>query len=462
MVDYNELRKKFPPKDPNKQKRVRAIKAINREYAQKKADLGLIHAPVMKKGIVFYSVIVIALMLLGSLVLSATGKGGKAFLSKAKIQSRQSVDALAIALGRYRYHTGEYPTTAEGLAQLASVQVVKKGWNGPYIKRVVKDPWGRDYVYRNNGESENPTLYSKGPDGIDGTTDDVLPRQELFEEPFRDTSWLKEWVPYRLRGYVVAPDEETKKLVEAQVASCLKNNSEAMAEHDDPKRSDANVGAAFRRAASAMAKREPFEEGDGGVEIVSPWVAPDGAAANDLVEVECKTSGDEVELFVNGKSAGKKKAGARGEARWSVNYEDGEIRAVASREGFVIGEDRRKTPRNAAKTRVRLEETELDENDATFAVIDVVDEYSESVPFPTGAGSPLSIAVDGPGVIMGYVNKNGEISKTPAAASMEIPPTTAPVAVVIKRETASGNAIKITVSMPGLTKSAATISFKRN
>ena len=57
MVDYAALRKKFPTKDPKKRKRVAAIKAIEREYAMKRAALGG-GAPKMKKGIgyVFYGI----------------------------------------------------------------------------------------------------------------------------------------------------------------------------------------------------------------------------------------------------------------------------------------------------------------------------------------------------------------------------------------------------------------------
>lgn len=221
MVDYNELRKKFPPKDPSKTKRAAAIKAIAREYERKRAELGLKSPPVMKKGIVFYAVVVIGLLMLGALVLSATGRGGRKWNSRADIQARKSVDALATALGRYRYHVGQYPTTEEGLAQLASTTVRRKGWNGPYIRKVVPDPWGSAYEYVCNGEAENPTLYSKGPDGLAGTSDDVLPPPELFDAPFRDTTWTQGWVPYTLRGYVVAPDEETKKRIEREVQEYL-------------------------------------------------------------------------------------------------------------------------------------------------------------------------------------------------------------------------------------------------
>ncbi len=221
MVDYNELRKKFPVKNPARTRKTAAIKAIAREYERKKAELEGLGAPVMKKGIVFYAVVIIGLLMLGGLVLSATGRGGRAPISKAQIQAQKSVDALATALGRYRYHVGAYPTTAEGLEQLASVKVIRRGWDGPYIRKVVKDPWGHDYVYVCNGEGADPTLYSKGVDGLAGTSDDVLPTAGLFEAAFTDTSWTKGWMPYTLRGYVVAPDAATKAQIEGEVQSII-------------------------------------------------------------------------------------------------------------------------------------------------------------------------------------------------------------------------------------------------
>ena len=66
-------------------------------------------------------------------------------------------------------------------------------------------------------EGGHPILYSKGPDGRAGTTDDVLPDQDAFEEPFRNTAWTNGWAPYRLRGIVVAPDEATKRRVQEEM-----------------------------------------------------------------------------------------------------------------------------------------------------------------------------------------------------------------------------------------------------
>lgn len=218
MVDYNELRKKFQPKKPvaGRKSNKAAIKAIAREYEMKKAALTG-GAPVMKKGIVFYAVVIIGLLMLGGMVLSVCGKGGRATVERKPLQAQKSMRALTLALGRYKFHVGEYPSTEEGLNVLALKAYRKKGWDGPYVNHIVQDPWGNDYVYETRPEGGHPVLYSKGPDGRAGTTDDVLPEQAAFDEPFRDTSWTNGWAPYRLRGIVVAPDEATKRRVQEEM-----------------------------------------------------------------------------------------------------------------------------------------------------------------------------------------------------------------------------------------------------
>lgn len=218
MTDYSALRRKFPARKPAKKGKSSkaAIKAIAREYEMKKAKLAG-GAPVLKKGIVFYAVVVIGLMMLGGMVLSVCGKGGRTPIPLKPMQARKSMDSLAVALGRFKFHTGEYPSNAEGLGALAAKQFLKKGWDGPYVNHIVPDPWGNEYVYETRPEGGHPVLYSKGADGRAGTTDDVLPEQEQFEIPFKDTSWTNGWAPYRLRGVVVAPDEETKRRVQEEM-----------------------------------------------------------------------------------------------------------------------------------------------------------------------------------------------------------------------------------------------------
>ena len=52
-----------------------------------------------------------------------------------------------------------------------------KNWKGPYLKgEIPKDPWGQPYVYECPGRRNNSKSYdlaSIGPDGREGTEDDV-------------------------------------------------------------------------------------------------------------------------------------------------------------------------------------------------------------------------------------------------------------------------------------------------
>lgn len=231
MVDYNELRKKFQPKKkgglPHKSSKA-AVRAIQREYEMKKAELTG-GAPNLKRGPLFYAVVIIGLVVILSMVLSAAKDGGLTFskkrIERKPLQARKAMDALSVALGRYRFHVGAYPTTEEGLkvlayrrpAEIRAIRKQHKTWDGPYVNHIVNDPWGNEYVYETRPESGAPILYSKGPDGRAGTTDDVMPDQLSFEQAFRDTTWTNHWAPCELRGVVVAPDEETKRRVQEEM-----------------------------------------------------------------------------------------------------------------------------------------------------------------------------------------------------------------------------------------------------
>jgi general secretion pathway protein G len=218
-VDYNALKKKFPPRKDISKRRLSkaAVKSIAREYELKKAQLTG-GAPVMKRGMVFYAVVIIGLMIVGGTVLSVCGRGGgRSILRDPNKDVRTSINALAIALGRFKFHTGDYPTDSEGLGALAAKQFLKRGWDGPYINHLVDDPWGHDYVYETCPTGGVPVLFSKGADGLTATPDDVFPDPKLFNQAFDDTSWTNGWAPYRLRGIVVAPDEATKRRVQEEM-----------------------------------------------------------------------------------------------------------------------------------------------------------------------------------------------------------------------------------------------------
>ncbi len=101
-------------------------------------------------------------------------------------QSQESVarifvrDSLKTSLVRYRMDLGDYPTTAEGLnALVAPTASNSDRWHGPYLDapggKLPVDPWGQPYEYRYPGVKNvgGYDLFSKGPDKIADTADDI-------------------------------------------------------------------------------------------------------------------------------------------------------------------------------------------------------------------------------------------------------------------------------------------------
>jgi len=98
---------------------------------------------------------------------------GQAKLAAAKTD----VSMLGSALDLFEQDTGRVPTDAEGLSVLFNAPADASHWRGPYIRRgVPNDPWSRSYVYHATRPigSHPYTLLSVGPDGVEGTADDVV------------------------------------------------------------------------------------------------------------------------------------------------------------------------------------------------------------------------------------------------------------------------------------------------
>ncbi len=95
-------------------------------------------------------------------------------LAKGKEQIEKiQIKELESALQVFSFEVGRYPTTAEGLDALVRNPGIES-WKGPYLaKEVPKDQWGKPYVYRCPGVHGDYDLYSFGPDGVEGTDDDV-------------------------------------------------------------------------------------------------------------------------------------------------------------------------------------------------------------------------------------------------------------------------------------------------
>ena len=199
----------IPSKSPlSKEERNRKIKAIYREMEAKKRELGL-KAPAIRRGPVFYLVVLMVLLTVGAALVQVAGKGGGKKMRDGNIvRTESSVAALAEALGRFKFHCGAYPTAEEGLKALEDKFSTHAGWIGPYVDKINPDPWKRPYVYEPTNDP--PVVLSLGPDGKRGTADDIAPAPELFAKPFTDTSWTNNWVYFRRRGIVVVPTQAEK------------------------------------------------------------------------------------------------------------------------------------------------------------------------------------------------------------------------------------------------------------
>jgi len=86
--------------------------------------------------------------------------GAKRDVAATQIKSIES------ALDSYRLDMGKYP---KDLKELISDSIGKSAWDGPYIKKLPKDPWESDYQYASPGKhNKDFDLSSMGADGREG------------------------------------------------------------------------------------------------------------------------------------------------------------------------------------------------------------------------------------------------------------------------------------------------------
>ena len=116
-------------------------------------------------------VVIVIIGLLSTIVaLTVLPQLGKANDQKAKAD----IATLDQALELYRLNNLTYPTTADGLGALMapppSLTDPTRYQAGGYIKKLPKDPWGRDYKYESPGKHGPFDIYTLGGDGQPGGT----------------------------------------------------------------------------------------------------------------------------------------------------------------------------------------------------------------------------------------------------------------------------------------------------
>ncbi len=124
--------------------------------------------------LIVLGILVMLFAIVGPRVLKS-GKKADANVAKAQVA------AFKPMLEHYHIELKSYPTTEQGLASLYhkpnDIGDILT-WDGPYGDgdSLPLDPWGREYKYAfpsTHGHSDYPDIWSVGPDGEDGTEDDV-------------------------------------------------------------------------------------------------------------------------------------------------------------------------------------------------------------------------------------------------------------------------------------------------
>ena len=110
-------------------------------------------------------VVMVILGLLAALVApNFFGQASKARVKTARLQ----IANIGTALDALALDTGRYPSGQEGLRALLDPPSGMEMWDGPYLKKLPKDPWNHDYVYRGPQGASQYEILSYGADGSPG------------------------------------------------------------------------------------------------------------------------------------------------------------------------------------------------------------------------------------------------------------------------------------------------------
>ncbi len=192
------------------------------------------------------------------------------------------------------------------------------------------------------------------------------------------------------------------------------------------------------------------------VHILPHWNWPDRIGK--ITPVHVFTSGDEAELFLNGRSLGKKKKAAfEYRLRWDdVKYEPGELKVIAyknARPDDLVGRGKRwaeqivRTTDNAAQLVISADRNVInaDGEDLSFITVSVADKNGLTVP---EASNKISFTIEGPAEIV--ATDNGDPANLVSFASKEREAYFGLVLAIVRSEKGKPGTITISASSEGL------------
>jgi len=205
--------------------------------------------------------------------------------------------------------------------------------------------------------------------------------------------------------------------------------------------------------------------------ILPHWTWPDRVGK--ITPVHVFTSGDEAELFLNGRSLGRKKKGSyEYRLRWdSVVYEPGELRVTSYRDGRIWAADTVRTAGEAARLALRADrgESETDRSrikadwglikadgkGLAFITVRIVDSRGVLVP---RADNEIAFEIEGPGEIV--ATDNGDPADLRSFVSKERKAFNGMALVIVRAKKGRAGVITITARSKGLSTGRVIIMSK--
>ncbi len=181
--------------------------------------------------------------------------------------------------------------------------------------------------------------------------------------------------------------------------------------------------------------------------ILPHWNWPERVGK--VTPVHVYTSGDEAELFLNGKSLGRKKKGEyEYRLRWDdVVYQPGELKVIAYKNGQRWAEDVNKTTGKAAKIELSADRDVIsaDGQDLSFITVQVSDKNGLLVP---RSHNNVEFSISGPGEIIAV--GNGDPTSHESFQASERKVFNGLALVVVRSVKDEAGTIKLTASSDGL------------
>lgn len=181
--------------------------------------------------------------------------------------------------------------------------------------------------------------------------------------------------------------------------------------------------------------------------ILPHWNWPE--RVGEITPVHIFTSGDEAELFLNGRSLGRKKKGEyEYRLRWDdVKYEPGKIKVVAYKNGQKWAEELLETAGKPASLEAKSDRNAInaDGKDLAFITVQVTDEKGRIV---TRSDNLIEFSIDGPGEIV--ATDNGDPTNMVPFPSHQRKVFNGLALIIVRSEAGSTGTITVNAKSPGL------------